>query len=392
MGPRPPSSPEELQRFASSVAVSAEGDTVLVGAAWDVGYAGAAWVFARSAGGWTQQGPKLTASHPAEEERFGGSVALSGAGDLALVGASGNRHRPQNGSPEEGAAYVFSRSAGVWTPTARLIDNEHPNGDYGWGFGSTVALSADAGTALIGAHRRAVVYYRRSSGWSQHSPALQRDPYEDNAFYGSANSFGSEVALAAAGTRALVTEGAFDDCGRYMNDSCSGSETLSSFERRGEAWVREPLPVVGSGLADAAPALSGDGHTALFSRKSAAGASAPSVLVSEITPLPEVGFEIEPTPRVGYGGEVQMQVWSAVPARFTVVARAMHRTYGLARSYGLGDQELTITPGRFFKRYFRRHKNALLTITVTQRPGGHGPRVRRTIKLPVRYERFTSEV
>ncbi len=389
-GPRPPSSPEELLRFASSVAVSADGEAVLVGAAWDAGYAGAAWVFVRSAEGWTQYGPKLTAANPAEEERFGGSVALSGAGDVALIGATGDRRRPPNGSPPEGTAYAFSRSAGVWTQTAQLADNEHPNGDYGWGFGSTVALSADASTALIGAHGRAIIYYRRSSGWSQHVPALKGYPYEDNATYGSANSFGSDVALAAAGTRALVTESAFDDCGRYMNEWCSGSETLWSFERRGEAWVREPLPVVDGGLADAVPALSGEGHTALFSRKSAAGASAASVLVSEITPLPEAGFEIEPTPRVGYEGQVQMQVWSAVPARFTAIARALGRTYGLARSYGLGDLSLTITPGRFFNRYFRRHKHLLLTVSLAQRPGGHGAPVRRTIRLPVRYEEFTS--
>ena len=47
---------------------------------------GAAWVFTRSVSTWTQQGPKLTATDESGQGRFGSSVALSGDGTTALIG------------------------------------------------------------------------------------------------------------------------------------------------------------------------------------------------------------------------------------------------------------------------------------------------------------------
>src|SRR6185503_11495976 len=47
-----------------SVALSGDGQTAIVGAPYDNGGIGAAWVFTRSGAGWAQQGPKLTG--PAE--------------------------------------------------------------------------------------------------------------------------------------------------------------------------------------------------------------------------------------------------------------------------------------------------------------------------------------
>jgi hypothetical protein len=48
-----------------SVAVSADGNTAIVGGAGDNSGVGAAWVFTRSGGVWTQQGSKLVGlSHP----------------------------------------------------------------------------------------------------------------------------------------------------------------------------------------------------------------------------------------------------------------------------------------------------------------------------------------
>ena len=201
-----------------------------------------------------QQGPKLTATSPSEGESFGDSVALSSDGEVALVGAAGNRQRPPEGDPAEGAADVFARSAGVWTQTAKLTDGEH---DYGWGFGRTVALSADGNTALIGAHGRAIIYYSGSAGWSEHHPALEADPYEDNAVYGGRNAFGSIVALSADGTRALIGASAEEGCGRYDNQSCSSTATVWAFTRQAEAWVREPLPLVREASLGAQVALSG---------------------------------------------------------------------------------------------------------------------------------------
>ena len=48
--------------FGSSVAVSADGNTIIVGGYMDDANVGAAWVFTRSNGVWTQQGLKLVGS------------------------------------------------------------------------------------------------------------------------------------------------------------------------------------------------------------------------------------------------------------------------------------------------------------------------------------------
>ncbi|MBN1975991.1 MAG: FG-GAP repeat protein, partial [Anaerolineae bacterium] len=73
-------------QFGWSVALAADGNTALVGALYDevgANYGqGSAVVFVRSGAVWTQQA-KLTASDGAELDRFGTSVALSADGNTA---------------------------------------------------------------------------------------------------------------------------------------------------------------------------------------------------------------------------------------------------------------------------------------------------------------------
>ena len=58
-------------QFGYSVALSPEGNTALIGAPADSNGVGAAWVFTRTGGVWTQQGAKLTAKS-GEESGEGG--------------------------------------------------------------------------------------------------------------------------------------------------------------------------------------------------------------------------------------------------------------------------------------------------------------------------------
>ncbi len=95
--------------FGGSVAVS--GDTVVVGAE-NAGSFGSAYVFVRSGGTWSQQAI-LTASDLVDKDHFGFSVAISG--DTAVVGSVAETSVSRSGS-----AYVFVRSAGTWTPQAKL--------------------------------------------------------------------------------------------------------------------------------------------------------------------------------------------------------------------------------------------------------------------------------
>ncbi|EPY01216.1 FG-GAP repeat protein, partial [Magnetospirillum fulvum] len=124
-------------------------NTALVGAnAADPGgisNAGAAYVFTRSGGTWTQQA-KLTASDKAANDWFGFSVSLSSDGNTAVVGAY---QADPGGISGAGAAYVFVRSGGTWTEQTKLTASDKAVGDW---FGSSVSLSSDGNTAVVGAY------------------------------------------------------------------------------------------------------------------------------------------------------------------------------------------------------------------------------------------------
>ena len=66
--------------------------------------------------------------------------------------------------------------------------------------------------------------------------------------------------------------------------------------------------------------------------------------------------------------------------------------YGTATATGAGDLSLQIRPSRFFKRYFKRHKHVLLSITISQVPENHSAASRRMLTLPVTFEAFSPEV
>jgi len=183
--------------FGYSVALSDNGGTALVGAPYHTVNGntnqGAAYVFTLSAGTWTQQ-QELTALDGAFGDYFGASVALSSDGTTALVGAIVHTVNGNN----QGAAYVFTLSAGSWTQQQELTASDGAAGDS---FGDSVALAGDA-TALVGAFAHnnqgaAYVFMLSSGSWTQQQ--------ELTALDGAAgDSFGDSVALASAGTTALV--------------------------------------------------------------------------------------------------------------------------------------------------------------------------------------------
>jgi hypothetical protein len=134
---------DAAQEDVFGLAVAVDGDTAVIGAPGnDDG--GAAYVFTRSGGVWTQQA-KLTPSDPTEHGSFGISVALDG--DTAIVGAL------RTGFPSffAGATYVFTRSGTTWTQQAKLVPDFTPVDQFDDDFGRYVAL--DGNTAVVGAKR-----------------------------------------------------------------------------------------------------------------------------------------------------------------------------------------------------------------------------------------------
>ncbi len=131
-----------------SIALSADGSTLIGGAPSDNKDAGAAWVFTRAGSTWTRQGPKLDGEGEGTPlSGFGFSVALSADGNTALVGAPYDGAKPKPG-PLTGAAWEFQRLGSTWVRQHKLVFEGKETEEAS--FGEGVALSADGDTALIG--------------------------------------------------------------------------------------------------------------------------------------------------------------------------------------------------------------------------------------------------
>jgi hypothetical protein len=132
----------------TSVALSADGNTAIIGGPEDntnpidFSSVGAAWVFTRSNGVWAQQGNKLVGAQYLFSPEQGCSVALSADGNTALVGGFVD-------ALGFGATWAFTRSNGTWTQQGSKLVGTGASGSI-VGQGYSVALSADGSTAFIG--------------------------------------------------------------------------------------------------------------------------------------------------------------------------------------------------------------------------------------------------
>jgi len=129
-----------LDFFGTAVAVS--GTTVVVGASGKDLSRGAVYVFSKTAGTWSQSA-KLLAGDRGIGDGFGGAVAI--AGSVLVVGASGD---DTSLTFDHGAAYVFTQSAGTWSQTIKLLASDRVGGDN---FGVAVGISGN--TIAVGAHQ-----------------------------------------------------------------------------------------------------------------------------------------------------------------------------------------------------------------------------------------------
>jgi hypothetical protein len=93
-----------------------------------------------------QQGGKLVPSDEEGGSEAGTSVAISADGNTALVGGIGDEAGEQ--VPMAGAAWVFSRTGATWNQQGPKLTGNDEEGEGQ--FGISVALSADGNTALIG--------------------------------------------------------------------------------------------------------------------------------------------------------------------------------------------------------------------------------------------------
>jgi hypothetical protein len=211
--------------FGRSVALAGDGETALIGAPAQHAGLGRAWVFTGSGSSWAVQGGALAGAGEQGEGHFGRSVALSGDGRIALVGAPGD-------SGYLGAAWVFEYTGSVWQERGPKLTGAGEGS--GGRFGYSVALSEDGSTALVGAREdegkgAAWVFARSVWTWIEQGPKLV-GAGEDG------EQFGYSVALSVSGNSAIVgaPHSATEPVGASHRIPGRGSAWL--FERSGTSW------------------------------------------------------------------------------------------------------------------------------------------------------------
>ena len=94
---------------------------------------------------WSEQA-KLVGTGAAGIASQGVSVSLSGDGSTAIVGGFGDNFRFGDNFPT-GTAWVYTRSAGVWSQQGKLVGTGAISGA---GQGYSVSLSSGGNTAIVG--------------------------------------------------------------------------------------------------------------------------------------------------------------------------------------------------------------------------------------------------
>ena len=111
-------------------------------------------------------------------------MSLSADGNTALIGARQDDDKGNN----SGSAYVFARSGGAWTQQAKITASDS---GVGADFGTSVSLSAEGSTALIGAD------YDNDKGTNSGSAyifELQPQPKNGLAVFDAVNYSGTNAA------------------------------------------------------------------------------------------------------------------------------------------------------------------------------------------------------
>ncbi len=237
-------------RQGISVSLSADGNTAMVGGGYDNNSVGATWVWTRSGGVWTQQGPKLVGTGAVGDSQQGQSVSLSADGNTAIVGGFGDNNFA-------GAAWVWTRSGGVWTQQGSKLVGTGATGDARQGL--SVSISADGTTAIVGGDRdnnrvgAAWVWTRSGGTWTQQGPKLV-----GSGGVGPLMQQGWSVTISANGHTAMV--------GGYLDNSEVGAVWV--WTRSGTTWTQLGSKLVGTGAAGFANqgqsvSISADGKTAI---------------------------------------------------------------------------------------------------------------------------------
>ncbi len=164
--------------FGTSVALSAVGDILIVGAQnWEgnVGSnVGGVYVYDWDSA-WVQRGNVLEAADASNTDAFGKSVAISGDGDVIVVGA---QFWEGASGTDTGGAYIFDNKGSIWLQRGGVLaaidatdGNRH---------GVSISISADAGVLVVGSERRSSSGFSSNGGVYTYSLIANSSPFSSN--------------------------------------------------------------------------------------------------------------------------------------------------------------------------------------------------------------------
>jgi hypothetical protein len=268
----------EGDQFGFSLALSGDGATLAVGALTEDGgtrgingnqsdnsaaSAGAVYVLTRTGVAWSQQA-YVKSSNIDAGDLFGYSVALSRDGSVLAVGAfdEDGSTRQVNGPDDNrangsGAAYVFTRSGGMWAQQAYIKPSNIESQDA---FGVDVALSDDGSTLLVGSLDEdcaatgvnppgcdndwrddlsmgaAYVFVRSGTTWSQQA-------FLKSSNMGPNDTFSERLTLSGDGNVAVVSASVEDGSAKGINgrddDAAIDAGAIYLFTRDGTSWRQQ---------------------------------------------------------------------------------------------------------------------------------------------------------
>lgn len=236
--------------FGTSIAFSADGNTMAVGAAYVNANIGKVYIYTRSGTSWSYEST-LTGTGYSGNPQFGFSLSLSSDGNT--IAFSGYQNNSTNS-----AVWVFTRSGTTWTQQAGPITPTGLTGVYtgGW-FGYSLSLAGDGNTLVVGAPRDAsglgsvFVFTRSGSTWSQAA-----GPFRGSGYSGSTSVQGV-VCISQDGTTLAVGG---------IGDGSGSAGAVWVFTGSGSSWTQQgsKLTVAGSQYMGDYLALSANGDRLLI--------------------------------------------------------------------------------------------------------------------------------
>lgn len=259
------SNTEANDQFGTSVAISADGNTLAIGADREDSNAkgvngnqlnnlavtaGAVYIFVRTGETWMFHS-YVKASNPGAYDQFGMTVALSADGSALAVGAPKERSSATGVNGDEGndsiesagAAYLFRRENDAWMQQAYIKASNTGANDL---FGDSVALSSDGNTLVVSApveDGSSKVINGPSNNSATDAGAIYVFTYsnatwEQQAYIKAPNAdagdfFGRDVAISGDGN--TIAAGAWSEASNALG--INGNQADNSAPQSGAAYV-----------------------------------------------------------------------------------------------------------------------------------------------------------